>query len=151
MSTKIYNAYRVEAGVDLFDVLHDIRATAWARCRKVIDGRNVEMLHAAYVGQLGSSHRSDWDLDVSIAVHSDRSRWLLRAFAGSGLFSEVLDFLPKHESLEDWHYQNSTDRPANLSAIAWNARQRSWDRAFARMLTFEIVSPSLWSSMRYAR
>jgi hypothetical protein len=63
--------------------------------------------------------------------------------------SGSLAFLRRHKALADFHYQNQTDRPSNISAQAWGARARTWDRllpddCWQDKLELSIVSVEGW-------
>lgn len=56
--------------------------------------------------------------------------------------------------LEDYHYQNQTDRPKNISAKAWNTRRKTWDKAIGpdyvpinHGFEFDLVNTDLISLM----
>ncbi len=171
MSTKIYNAFRLKPRHDMWTVTADIRAKVEKRCRFILTKVYGDITSNAkdygytgkrdmfsvsrwvleqYKAQAFKYDRNAWDLDVHIAVHNVDGRILLRAFHGSGWFSSTIKVVERHRSLEDYHYQNSSDRPDNITARAWNERRRTWERAmrpdgnFIHQLVVEIVSPSSW-------
>ena len=39
------------------------------------------------------------------------------------------DYIANQPNVQDYHYQNSTDRPENISAAAWDRRYKNWDKA----------------------
>lgn len=43
--------------------------------------------------------------------------------------SEYIDTIINNENFEDYHYQNQTDKPDDVSTRAWNKRKRDWDKA----------------------
>jgi hypothetical protein len=176
MSTKIYNAYRLRRGRNLWKVLEGIQDVAMHRCRARLaklydrmlqspsefDGFRLGALpymdasrwvHSAYGAQVMKSLRDLFDLDVSVAVHNVDERYLFRAFPGSGLFHDSLDFLETHPALEDYHYQNQADQPSSVSNRAWNERRVTWERAmrpdgyFKMQLCLDIVSINGWSQV----
>jgi hypothetical protein len=171
VSTKIYNAFRLRSRRSMWTVTASIRVGAEKRCRAAlvklyrdIAANPKEYDYAGgpspfaisrwvrkqYEAQAFSGLRNMWDMDVAIAVHDVGGRTLLRAFAGSSWFARSLDFLERHPDLEDYHYQNSTDRPDGITARAWSERRRTWERAmrpdgtFTHQLALEIVSPPGW-------
>lgn len=42
---------------------------------------------------------------------------------------EFLDIILSHNFLSDYHYQNQTDKPNNISTEEWNQRYKDWDKA----------------------
>ena len=159
MSTKIYNAYRVRPGHDVWEVTRDIRARTERFCRKRLeevyrmvlnngtmrsevrktvaaDGRR--SLNTGHVSrwmrrlfreQLGGYVRGLYDLAVSVAVHRVGRIYLLRAFSGSGYFHDALSFLRRYRAVVDYHYQDQADRPESVRPDAWRERRLIWDRA----------------------
>jgi len=47
----------------------------------------------------------------------------------SGDSNKLLKEVSKPEWMEDYHWQNSTDRPDDVLAIHWRRRERDWDKA----------------------
>jgi len=182
VSTKIWNAFRLRRGFDLWEVMTEIqergrkRATAtlakfmWGLTENPANAsafglilkleadkselaRVMEISRAtflAYREQIGKSERNVFDLDVSVAVHKVGRRYLFRPFSGSGLLSSTLAFMAKMPALEDYHYQNSSDRPEEIGARAWAARAATWDRAmypnwnWRPFLALDVVSVNGW-------
>jgi hypothetical protein len=103
-----------------------------------------------YRQTIGKSERSIWDLSVSVVVRRpSRRRYLLIPYPGSGLLSGSLAFLRRHKALADFHYQNATDRPSDVSAQEWEGRARTWeplleDDRWQDKLELSIVSIEGW-------
>ena len=63
---------------------------------------------------------------------------------------EMLDLLKTDLALEDHHWQNSTDRPEDVSAADWNRRREDWDRvmpsgvAANTCLTYRLFDGRPW-------
>lgn len=75
-----------------------------------------------------SMQRSEYDLEVNLALTKHRTGFYLRAFCDNvSCLRGSLDFLQTHPDLEDFHYQNQTDRPRGVSEHAWGERKRIWD------------------------
>lgn len=172
MSTKIWTAYRLTRGRDLWDYVHDLRVRAVGEVKKLLvksyldllaDWENSakeyatanamykaarkirlghdkggeldryypsgasDFLREMYLTQLGQTERSLWDLTVAIAARKSRRGWLLVPYPGSGLLQSSLAFMERLPYLEDYHYQNSSDRPDEVSARAWAERAATWD------------------------
>lgn len=110
------------------------------------------LVRKLYTAQLSSYDRNVFDLSVCVAWRRVGRRWLITRFAGSGMFTDVLEFMTRHKALEDFHYQTSSDRPSNISAARWAARGRAWqiahgdgnDNNWQNMLVTDIVSPTSW-------
>lgn len=43
--------------------------------------------------------------------------------------SELSDIILSHKNIIDYHYQNQTDKPDDISDEEWNLRERDWDKA----------------------
>lgn len=75
-----------------------------------------------------SLKRDEYDLDVSIAITQHRTGYYLRAFCdNASMLGGSLDFLAQHPDLEDFHYQNQTDPPEDVSDEAWEERKAIWN------------------------
>jgi len=51
-------------------------------------------------------------------------------------FSVPSKLLPKDKKFIDFHYQNSTDKPDNISNKEWAYRERTWDKILKHNTTF---------------
>lgn len=51
----------------------------------------------------------------------------LAMFFGNPMLRDHLE--SRHDFLTDYHYQNQTDRPENISEEEWNLREKDWDKA----------------------
>jgi hypothetical protein len=75
--------------------------------------------------------RLEWDtysLDCTVCIYPYRDQFYLRTFCeGGSIFRNVLDFVKKLPELEDFHYQNQSDRPDDIPAKDWANRRRVWD------------------------
>lgn len=186
MSTKIWEAYRLKKGYDLWTVLHDIRVKAERGARKkltelydalVVDFKKKEnrlevakfiytdqkfaqkvarekdwgYMHAhdyilrKYREQRAKSERNPFDLDVALAIRHKDGRFYMIPYPGSGFLGATLRFLARHPALEDFHYQNQTDRPRHISGQAWAHRARVWnwlleDERWDDKLVLDIVT-----------
>lgn len=91
-----------------------------------------------------SPYRSAHDLDVSVVFVRHHKSVYVRGFCDSaGGMVGVLDFLARHESLTDFHYQDKTDRPEGISETAWKRRGKTWgelDAVWTKRLTLELCS-----------
>lgn len=111
-----------------------------------------EFLQEGYREQLGSFARSPFHLDVSIAVKEYRGRYYFQAFNDWGSFlAGSLDFLDQDPRFEDFHYQNSTDKPDAVSEREWAHRRKVWNAIMAkgwnsRQLNLDVLS---WDNFIY--
>lgn len=98
-----------------------------------------------YREQQGSSMRNAFDFDTAITVRFTGARYILVPYPGSGV-SGCLRFMRRCPWLEDYHYQNASDKPDHISAAQWASRARVWDRLLDEgaehdKLILSIVSP----------
>lgn len=156
MSTKIWTAWAIKPRLDAYDVCMQLRREGARRVRaalsKIYDGivakpddwlndseeksfgipkdftEASNLVYKLYRQQRGSPNRNRWDLDVSFSVRrADTGRWLIIPYPGSGMLSGMLSFMKNHKALVDYHYQNQTDMPDDVTARAWNERARTWE------------------------
>lgn len=101
-------------------------------------------VNEAYRQQLGSMKRSAFDLDVSVAIRELNGELYLIPHCGDGA-GGALEFLKADDRLEDFHYQNQTDRPKKVSAKEWDLRRDAWDAiikaGWRHYLVLEICTP----------
>lgn len=71
-----------------------------------------------------SPYRSVFNFDAAVSVRHYEGQVYLRAHTD---LIGVLDFLKRDNRLEDFHYQNSTDKPSRITQKAWEARRAVWD------------------------
>lgn len=100
----------------------------------------------------GSMDRGIYDVHAAITVAPYEGRYYLRPFcdATSVLVGGCLDFLESHPDLEDYHYQNQTDRPEDVTEHEWELRARTWKGIFSHkggypnQLVLDISSALDW-------
>lgn len=73
-----------------------------------------------------SIRRSEWDFNVSLGFRSWRGQVYLIPYSDM-LMRGTLDFLKEDKRLQDYHYQNQTDRPKDISAREWESRRKVWN------------------------
>lgn len=66
-----------------------------------------------------------YDFRCKMTIHPIPRKTLCMVFAGR----EFYDYLENQPELKDYHYQNQTDRPDEISSRAWNKRRDDWDKA----------------------
>jgi hypothetical protein len=92
---------------------------------------------------------SIFNFDVSLTVREHKGRYYLITYNDfrSGIAGS-LDFVEKLDELEDFHYQNSTDRPKGVTKKDWKHREQVWDEIYGNgedwffCLVLEILSYS---------
>lgn len=70
----------------------------------------------------------EFDYNCEVVLFPLKDKTLLMYFGNSDL-RKVVDNLPY---LSDYHYQNQTDKPENVSEEEWNQRKKDWDEALSR-------------------
>lgn len=174
MSTKIWTAWAIKPRLDVYDVCMRLRREGAKRCRaeltKIYEAavakpddwfyedemkrfgkpkdftQASDLIYKLYREQRGSSTRNRWDLDVSFTVRrADTGRWLIIPYPGSGHLNGTLSFMRRHKDLVDYHYQNQSDMPDNITARAWNERARTWgplleDNRWRDYFSVEVMS-----------
>lgn len=91
---------------------------------------------AARAEVLGKGVRNvDWDCTLSICLIPHAGDLLALYFIEQdcGYVDSLLDI-----GFERYGYQNSTDRPDEMSAEEWEQRERDWDEAIARRAPCEV-------------
>jgi hypothetical protein len=85
-----------------------------------------EVFRKEYRRAANDALRDIFDFDCSVGFRSWKGQVYLIPYAGDGVYG-VLDFLGELSYLEDFHYQNQTDRPDGVSSRDWKKRERVWD------------------------
>jgi hypothetical protein len=104
-----------------------------------------DCLTKEYEKQANSHRRNPFYLDVTISIHENNDQYYLIAYCDfASLMSGSLDFMNEMEELEDFHYQNSTDKPDEISEEDWENREKVWDEIYKAgwmmQLTLDIVT-----------
>lgn len=73
-----------------------------------------------------SPFRGDYDYRCMLQIVPMETK-TLAMFFGSPMLRDYLE--SRHDFLTDYHYQNQTDRPENISEEEWNLREKDWDKA----------------------
>ena len=159
MSTKIYTAYRLKKGADLWEFLEDVHAKATQlvkkvfrdlferilsneqtvkQVRKVLDLSDCEdvmplevddYIGKLYRSQLGTLERNPYNFDACLTVRKSKGRYYMIPYC-DGLVGEVFSFLKKHKQLEEYRYWNNADKPEKISQRAWAIRDHDWNEMF---------------------
>lgn len=130
MSIKIWTAYRLKRSSELWGLVSDIHregrlgVAARMRARLAKDGVWGEFRSRVKEG-MESPYENYYDFACSVDIRERRGRLYLIPFCGMGS-SGVLDFLGEDGRLEDYHWQNQTDRPESIGAREWGRRRKVW-------------------------
>lgn len=180
MSTKIYNAYRVKSSVtDIWGFLRELqqraRFEAYERIQALVSNHSAALpaddaaflrLKDAGWTETFAKEQVVWeilqqrhpvaenypkiDCNAQITVRELDGRFYLHAGWGEGVHG-VFDFLNTMPELEDYHYQNQTDRPEDISEAEWEERRLVWDTLYDRNWSLgcvlDVVTP--WNLFRY--
>lgn len=164
MSIKVWTAYRTKPGVDIAQLVHDIRVKAHKNMAKLLVAEYKRLVSGAandkqfrdvifntlgmpikpdsrvsfsnisqyvrkmYGDQLNKSSKDWFDLDTAVVFRKVGNRWILVPYPGSGFLRTSLDFLKRDKRLDDYHYQDQSDKSAKCSDKAWKARGKVWDK-----------------------
>jgi hypothetical protein len=91
-------------------------------------GRAREIVRNGYRDNVRRPEREEYSLDVTLAIYPFDGEYYLRTFwEGISVLGEVFDFVAKMPELEDFHYQNQTDPPEEVSSEDWEKRERVWN------------------------
>jgi hypothetical protein len=173
MSTKIWDAVRTKPGVKLWPLIASIRLKAEKNIRKKLEEEIQRLLkekrkkkvkwtrwqafshiQQQFRNQHQSPFRNWYGMDVSLAIRERRGRLYIIPYA-NGCMRGVLDFLKRDPRLEDFHYQNQTDKSARISDKRWETRGRIWDELdlddthWNDRLVLEIFHPEAFFRIGY--
>ena len=117
----------------------DDLADEFARLKTII-----AMVRQKYNEQLTSMERNPFNFDTSISFRFHKRRIYVQTYC-DWTMKEALDFVNKDRRVEDFHFQNSTDKPNHISEKEWKQRERIWDKIYSnegrlRSLGLDIVS-----------
>lgn len=147
MSTKIYNAYIYDGNMEsLLPHLLDLKLRVWKAAEEHLkiwletDGLKDLRNHNIRLKMLEASSRKTYDpynMDSSMVVipHPDTSKNLsLAVFFGvsytnpQGKNSTEEDIFGDLASkFKDYHYQNQSDKPEEITDEEWDERKEVWD------------------------
>lgn len=96
-----------------------------------------DVLQDGFKKSVTNPRRETFDPEVSVAFTQHATGVYLRAFCDPvSLLGGSLDFLRTHPNLEDFHYQNQTDKPKSVSLEDWDARATIWNDMTTRSGVF---------------
>jgi hypothetical protein len=81
------------------------------------------------------------NFSASVVVYYHRNRFFIQFF-GLDYINKIklaIQNLIKNETFKDYHYQNQTDQPKDISDKEWNERRKTWDIIFKNSDKFSSV------------
>jgi len=146
MSTKIYDAYKVKGCNTLGDIqnlLLEVREKVvnhykeYAKSPEIIEVHKQqysgnEKEREAFKKVFGSGFVTD--VNENAVVYTYKNEIYVQFFIGR-LLRDVHEYIEKHEKFEDFHYQNQSDQPDDVSDEEWEKRREIWDGIFPHMDT----------------
>lgn len=157
MSTKIYNGYYSEKNItellimfgDIkknFEKLKELSYLKYVAHKSIFkyDHESIVLnqpislkdikkdVHDKALGKIKDVVRQgmrepDVDFEVTCAVYPMRGKTLILFYAEN---KEMTNFWENLEDIHDYHYQNSCDKPDDISNVEWNRRRKNWDKVF---------------------
>jgi hypothetical protein len=136
--------------VEYFEKLKSKDPDFAARHRMAID-----IMVKEYKKQLSSHERSLFDFNVSITFRHHCRRIYVQCYADMHM-KKILDFVRNDPRVEDYHYQNSSDQPEEISERDWKKREEVWDKIYEnegrrRFLALDIMNHSEFGYWRVTR
>lgn len=127
--TKAYKAYLDLWAQDEAAAEEAIKTIRYKRTRETLTFHDAAWyFRQKFREQSTSFEKNEFDLDVAVSVRYTGSRYILVPYPGSGYLSSCLNFMRRHPALEDYHYQNASDKPRHISEVRWRERARVWDK-----------------------
>lgn len=141
-----YDQYKLKPRKDITAYIADLNANIAATSDDILKRRYKETI-SIYTSLLagdysGAAISVDWCLQTLVEAKKDKpyspfnykssllvipcGPKLLAMTFGNGLLNGTL---VNNLGLEDYHYQNQTDRPNNISSRAWETRRKTWNKA----------------------
>jgi len=151
MSMKVYNGFKyVGPKKEFWSYIETLRSKAqvnvarnvvalvqsklekaWSREMatpfKVWDG-----IYSKVKDQANQFSRDNYDPACSFTVFPYKGGFYLRAYSDrvSDITRDALGFFESEEYLTDYHYQNQSDKPEEISARDWNTRKKVWSALY---------------------
>lgn len=73
------------------------------------------------------TNSTDFSTKFECAVFYDNDYWYIKFFPNENIQYKMLDEFEKQLNLEDYHYQNQTDVPTDISEEDYELRNNKWD------------------------
>lgn len=135
MSTKIYDAYKYSGSVDLLlkqlakmkESYNDIvveRLLASEECPdEYLDIKN------KINQEIAAGTWNVFNISASVVLYPQMDMKVVQFFGlDRPLHSKLIK--PIQRYLKDWHYQDQSDEPEDVSKQEWKQREKYWDRVF---------------------
>jgi len=168
MSTKIWEAYKLQDGTQFWKLVADIKRKATSNvkkeiakiidnCANAIDPKDLEdrsrgsyltpekiklnfareKVYKWYKEASISPYKDLFNFDVSVAFREHLGSIYIIPYYDSCM-KNVLKFLKNDKRLVDYHYQNQTDMPEEVSLSEWKEREKVWNK---------LCEPNKWENM----
>lgn len=142
MSTKIYDVYKfVGTGKteptlnDVYKFLQPIKNQVVKFYKNMSYDEEVINLHKLHF-KTPRGQKSEFEtkygglgyegVTEECVVYTHKTGLYIHFFLGFH-FRDLRNRLSKSKKLQDYHYQNQSDRPDNISPKEWNTRRKFWD------------------------
>lgn len=98
-----------------------------------------------------SMERSHFNFDVSVTFRRHK-RWIYLIPYCDMFMQKTLDFLDKDPRIEDYHYQNQTDKPSKIPMREWLERAQVWEAiteqdVWPSYLTLELCNYGMYHNV----
>lgn len=159
MSTKIYNGIKFKSNdmKEILQQLQNVRKEALKICNDLITNVNIEDYLLYKFNKIDLANKSsheinkimsndimindeaanlflDFKCSIFIIPHEDGNVYGGQFCSGVESYKELLK-----PYIEEYHYQNQTDKPDNISDDEWNERDEIWENIFKNFWTFPEV------------
>lgn len=126
--------------------------------KRVVEGNEKNIIDDIWTEKILEEYSRDdsklraIDLNFTCSVFYDSKYWYLRFYPNTRWMQDVLSKAEKKFKLEDYHYQNSTDPPSNISYEKYKKRDKKWEELckgnnYTRGLLATIYSPSMFREL----
>lgn len=137
MSTKIYEAYKVDKSIDalkLFNILKNIKKEVIAFYKNLSSEQWIIDLHKLQFSSTATEEqkklfekmfgsRLQTDVTESCVVYFHKTGTYIQFF-----MNRKLEHLyNKNRKFKDFHYQDQADMPSNINEKEWNDRRKIWE------------------------
>lgn len=172
MSTKIYNAYKYEGSInDLLKIFLEQKIkvkkkiikqvteshmlTLWNRKAFIEENRNKLVDYVAlknladYIKTVVLDYDHTFSEELSIVVYFPTKDLFEKETYLFQIFGNVRDLnFKKYPEIQDFHFQNQSDEPDDVTEEEWDFREVVWETIFPGFerpseigLTYELISP----------
>jgi hypothetical protein len=100
----------------------------WERPLKEMDVLETEMVIKADSRRMEKGLPLDFDMAMVIFYY--QKKVYVQFFGFNYWWQDTFKELRNAQKIKDWHYQNQTDKPDNVSDELWNKRENVWEGIF---------------------